>query len=304
LENLKHNNLNERPPKVYKHPLNKWWQANSILYASKINEYLENRDIYSAARLIPHYIDDLSGWYIRRCKDLPSKYNLELQACLEETLKLFAVWTSPLQPFNTEIIWSVVRKESDPQSVHLIKPEILPELEDKQSELLEKMTRLRELASDVHAVRKENQVRVRQPLYADLSQLGMEKGLLEILKSECNLLDKDLSRLEGQLWQQKYSFGRIRLDLVVDKELSVLGYTRDFERAVQSFRKSQGFENNKVVSMKWQLEDIKDEDVLQDVLRNIDWDKLRVEIKWIEKISTDKMKKIQVKDLVTILVDQ
>jgi isoleucyl-tRNA synthetase len=304
LENLRHNNLNERPPKVYKHPLNKWWQANTIRYSSKVNEYLEDRDIYNAARMIPRYIDDLSGWYIRRCKDLPSKYNLEVQACLEESLKLFAVSTSPLQPFNTEIVWSAVRKEGDPQSIHLLKPKTLPDLEEKQNELLEKMTKLRELASDVHAIRKENQVRVRQPLYADLSGLEMEKGLLELLKSECNLLDKDLSRLEGQLWQKKYPFGKIKVDLVIDKELSVLGHTRDFERAVQSFRKSQGFENNKVISMKWQLEDIKDEDVLQDVLRNVDWDKLRVEIKWIEKLSTSKMKKIQVKDLVTILVEQ
>jgi isoleucyl-tRNA synthetase len=254
--------------------------------------------------MIPRYIDDLSGWYIRRSKGLPDKYSLEVQACLEESLRLFAVHTSPLQPFNCEIVWSEVRKESDPVSIHLVKPEKIPEPEEKQIELLKKMTELRNLVSDVHAVRKENQVRVRQPLYADLSELEIEKGLLGLLKSECNLLNKDLSRLEGQLWHQKYPFGKIRVDLVVDKELSVLGYTRDFERAVQSFRKSQGFENNKVVSMKWQLEDIKDEDVLQDVLRNIDWDKLRVEIKWIEKLSTDKMKKIQVKDLVTILVDQ
>jgi isoleucyl-tRNA synthetase len=289
--------------KTYKHPLNKWWQAYTLNYAKKIDKYLEEYNIIDAARLIIPYINDFSTWYIRRSKDLLPTHGAEVATCLRETSRMFAIVTAALQPFNTERLWSVVKTQEDLPSVHLTDiPEFAP-VSEKQLALIDKMEVLRSLVSEIHAARKEKQARVRQPLYADFSEFKADEGLVELLRTECNLLEKDLARTEGEIFESETEFGKLKVDLVVDKELSVLGFIRDFERAVQEFRKKQGFRPGQIVALKWQTIHIEDEEILQRVLQQVDWSKLCVEIKWVEGLSEEVDKSFEVKDLVKILVD-
>jgi isoleucyl-tRNA synthetase len=290
-------------PKSYKHPLNKWWAANTKAYAFKLDKHLENYNLIEAARLIIPYIQDYSTWYIRRAKDLLPEYGPEVAACLQETGRVFAMVTAALQPFNTERMWSVVKYAEDHQSVHLTDLPRFEQVNDKQQLLLDRMVALRQLVSEIHGVRKERQIRVRQPLYADFSQFRMEEGFLELLTQECNLLGRDLSKTEGELFENTSDFGYLKIDLVVDKDLAVLGFTRDFERAVQEFRKKQGFKSGQIVSMKWQILESADEELLQKVIKVVDWAKLNVEIKWVEQLNPNLDKSFEVKDLVKILVD-
>jgi isoleucyl-tRNA synthetase len=249
------------------------------------------------------YIDTLSTWYIRRSKDLLSTYGTEVAACLQQTMHLFAQVTAALQPFNMERLWSVIRRQGEAESVHLTNIPEVPALTDKQEQVLEKMDELRHLVSQIHSVRKERQIRVRQPLYADFSAFDIQDDLLlDLLTKECNLLPKDLSKTEGEIWENHEHFGFLKIDLVVDKDLSVLGFSRDFERAVQEFRKKQGMRPGQVVTMRWQIAEVVDEEIWANVLKNINWDKLLVEVKWVEDLDLNS-KKIEVKDLVTILVD-
>ncbi|NJK71461.1 MAG: hypothetical protein HC932_04405 [Thermales bacterium] len=164
------------------------------------------------------------------------------------------------------------------------------------------MQKFRDLVSIIHSIRKEKSIRVRQPLYGDFDKLELDNIMKDILKKECNLIDKDLSRMEGEIWQTDEYFGVVKIDLVIDTNLSVLGYTRDFERAVQSFRKKQGFRPNQLVSMKWQITEVKDEEILEKVLKNINWSKLNIEVKWVEDLD-NLDKSFEVKDLVKVLVD-
>jgi isoleucyl-tRNA synthetase len=296
-------NTNEELPKNFKHPLNKWWHAYTQDFAYKVNKHLENYELIEAARLIIPYINDLSTWYIRRSKDLLSEYGAEVASCLLESSKLFAIVVASLQPFNAERIWSVVKQPDDVESVHLTSIPQLQEITEKQQILLARMSLLRELVSEIHSVRKDRQVRVRQPLYADFSQFRLEEGFLDLLIKECNLLSKDLSKTEGETFENTSDFGYLKIDLVVDKDLSVYGFVRDFERAVQEFRKKQGFRPGQIVPMKWQIIDSKDEELLQKVIQAIDWDKLCVEIKWVQDLNESLDKSFEVKDLVKILVD-
>lgn len=290
-------------PKTYKHVLNKWWQAYTLDYARKIDYHLERYELMEASRLIIPYISDFSTWYIRRAKDLLKDYGPEIAGCLYETCKLFSIYSASLQPFNTERMWSVIKKHDDPESVHLTTITELPETTQKQKELLAQMEQLREFVSLVHSTRKDHHIRVRQPLYADMSQAQFDHdGFEELILQECNLLPKDLSMTEGEIWTYTELFGEIKIDLVVDRDLAVLGFTRDFERAVQDFRKKQGFRPNQIVSMKWQITEIKDEEMLQRVLREVNWTRLCIEVKWVDNL-TSLDKGFEVKELVKILVD-
>ena len=114
---------------------------------------------------------------------------------------------------------------------------------------------------------------------------------------------KDLSLLNGETFENNSEFGYLKIDLVVDDELAVLGYGRDFERAIQEFRKQMGYKPGEIVEMNWQIESAENEDLVQKIIQKLDWKKLAVEIKWAENLDPKLDKKIIVKDLVKILVD-
>ncbi len=289
--------------KTFHHPLNKWWQAYTQEYIKKVDAYLENFNIIEAARLILPYIDNWSTWYIRRSKDLLStEYATETAECIRQTTRLFSIYTASLQPFNTEKLWSVVKLNSDPESVHLTTITSVPDLTGKQTGLLTKMQELRELVSVVHSARKTNDIRLRQTLYADFSQFNLEDNLLqELFVQECNLISKDLSKTEGEIFTHQSSIGALRIDMVVDEELAVMGFSRDFERAVQEFRKQQGMVAGELVTFGWKIKEVKEDKIFQKVLKQIDWSKLCVEIRWLDVLPTEKeIKLIEIKELAKI----
>jgi hypothetical protein len=176
------------------------------------------------------------------------------------------------------------------------------EITEKQQEVLNKMDELRQLVSDIHSSRKTGNVRVRQPLYADFNKFTWEDEYLDLLKKECNLLPADLSKTEGEIFEKEGSFGYLKVDLVVDQSLAVLGYIRDFERGVQAFRKSQGYKPGEIISMQWQPINIEDEELLGAVLQKLDWKKLCVDISWKEDLVEKTKKSFKVKELCEMLV--
>lgn len=303
IQNILDENRRFGPSKSYKHLLNRWWLAYTQNFANQVQGHMDNYDIHLASRLVIPYIRDFSTWYIRRLKDVDTGFSVENATAIRETTKLFATVSASLQPFNNEKIWSVIKEESDPISVHLTSLPAKFELSETQTKLLEDMEKLRELVSEIHAIRKVKNVRVRQPLYADFSHFKLEKDLQDLIIKECNLLEKDLSRVEGEIFESTSDFGHLKIDLVVDKSLAVLGFTRDFERSIQAFRKQKGYKPGEVVKMKWQPKTIVDKDLLDKVVAQLDIDKLCVKVTWVNDLDENLDAKFVVKDLVEILVD-
>jgi isoleucyl-tRNA synthetase len=291
------------PAKTIKHDLNKWWLAYTQNFVNQVKKHMEAYEVHMASRLIIPYIQDFSTWYIRRIKDLDSSYDLETATVLRQTTKLFASSIASLQPFNSEKIWSIIREETDPVSVHLSQFPEEVELSQNQLELLKNMELLRDLVSEVHAIRKLKNVRLRQPLYADFSKFNLKADLLEVFTKECNLLTKDLAKVEGEVFEKTSEFGDLKVDLVVDKNLAVLGFARDFERSVQAFRKQKGYKPGEMVSMKWQPKVIIDKELLDKVIGQIDLAKLFIQVTWVDNLDENLDSQFIVKDLVEILVD-
>ncbi len=295
-------NIRRELPKKYKHPLNQWWLAYTKDYVAKFVKFMEGYNIMEAARLIIPYIDTFSTWYIRRVKDLLSDHGEEVTACLVETIKMFSIATASVQPFNTERLWSVVKNSKDAESVHLtdmIKP---VELVKSEKLSLVTMDRIRELVSEAHSMRKEREVRVRQPLYVDTSGLELDDMYIDIIRRECNLLEKDMTKTEGEVWENTSDLGIIRIDKVVDDELAILGFVRDFERSIQNLRKKQGYRPSQIVAMQWQKFSIENEEIFEKVIEAVNWKKLHVDITWVEdELDQNIAKHIKVKGLCEIL---
>jgi isoleucyl-tRNA synthetase len=283
----------------YKHPLNKWWMAQTQQLVNEFTQAMDSYDIASAGRLISPYIDNFSTWYIRRSKDLIEDNGQETANCLSETMNLFSRTIASYQPFNSEKIWSIIRQDDDLDSVHLTDLPESKELTDSQSKNISTMKSLRELVSEIHSVRKANNLRVRQPLEANLSGLELDDSYKTMIIKECNLIEVE-SGFEN-IFEHQNDLGKITVNLEVSPELELLGLARDFERGVQEFRKKQGYQAGQNVIMHCYVEPIVEPMYLQKVIAKVDWNKLNVDMKW-EPVSFESNKTIEVKNLVSIKV--
>ena len=169
------------------------------------------------------------------------------------------------------------------------------------------MQQLRELVSQIHSVRKSKIIRVRQPLYVDISNFSesnsLSKELSQMLLDETNLKLKELSSVSGEIWESETYFGKIKIDLVIDEDLMLEGFVRDFERSIQAYRKERGYQPGQKVMLKMQVKSFVDQINFEKVLQKIEWENLAVTVKWVDEIDEIRSKVLEVKNLVEIFVD-
>ena len=211
----------------------------TIIFTTK---HLDHYEIGEAGRLIEHFVDDLSRWYIRRSrKNVSGK---TLHKVLIELTKLLA----PFTPFFSEALYQSLITEKDKiggskKSVHL---EDWPSLKSKKEKvrskkLLEAMSELRRLASLVLAEREKALLKVRQPLRAlkiKNKELSKNRELLALLAQEVNVKKVILdSKIKGE----------IVLDTVITPELRNEGIIRELTRLVQGLRRDAGYKSGELI---------------------------------------------------------
>ncbi len=152
-------------------PIDRWALGRLNALVSDVTGMLEAYDIYSPAREIERFVEDLSNWYVRRNRrrfwksendaDKQAAY-VTLHTCLTTLARLLA----PFMPFISEALYrNLVAKQdsSAPESVHLASwPEANPALIDRQ--LLADADLLLECVSLARSARRNANLRVRQPL--------------------------------------------------------------------------------------------------------------------------------------------
>lgn len=196
-----------------------------------VKDITENLDIYQidrAAKPILDFVEELSTWYLRRCRDRFKGVEDEVvtKNLLIVLLTLSKV-IAPFTPFMAEEIYLFVKNFANikdiKESVHL---ESWPEVKDIQDiSVLEKMTQTRLIVEQGLALRNKVGIKVRQPLIS----ISVPKDMIEniysdIIKDELNVK----SVIEGE---------EIGLDTNISEELRVEGIVRDMIREIQSKRK-------------------------------------------------------------------
>jgi isoleucyl-tRNA synthetase len=166
-----------------------------------VDEYREQMDKYDptkAARAVSDFtIDQLSNWYVRRCRRRFWKSEMNenklsayqtLYECLIKVLKL----TSPFAPFISEELYqhldSVTKKENF-DSVHL---SFYPESSYRDKELEEKMEIAQRVVYITRAMRAKANLKVRQPLRkimvaVDKSKTEALSKMKEVILEEVNI---------------------------------------------------------------------------------------------------------------------
>lgn len=175
-------------------------------YNSLIKNATADMDIFELTKVVrgiqDFVIEDLSNWYIRRCRrrfwstelddDKKSVYNTTY-----EILVGICKMVAPFVPFTSEEIYQSLTGD---ESVHLaLYPEVNANLIDKNIE--EKMDLVRDLVALGRASRENVKIKVRQPLnevVIDGKYEELIKDLVPLIKEELNVkevvFEQDLSQ--------------------------------------------------------------------------------------------------------------
>lgn len=195
--------------------MDKWLLSRLHSTIKEVDSNLLNYKITETAKSLQSFVDDMSNWYVRRCRNRfwakgmeEDKVNayMTLRTALVEIAKAAA----PMVPFMTEAIYRnlVVNVEKDAiESIHLCDfPTVNEAWIDKDLE--ENMEAVLEVVVLGRAGRNEANIKNRQPIgnmYIALAQKKTElpEEYLNIIKDELNVknieITKDAEKFVGYL---------------------------------------------------------------------------------------------------------
>lgn len=151
------------PTRGERSTLDRWLRARLARLVVEVTDELEAFDTAGAGRHLAAFLDDLSNWYVRRSRRRFWRGDQAALATLHEVLHTVVRLMAPLTPFVTERIWSAIRLDDDPASVHLSDwPRPEPAAVDANLEAqIELVRRVVELGRSARASQK---IKTRQPL--------------------------------------------------------------------------------------------------------------------------------------------
>lgn len=176
-----------------------------------VTESLDRYELKEAVEPFVGFIDQLTNWYIRRSRarfwaDEATPDREEAFKTLYTVLITLCKVAAPFIPFLSEEIYLQLKKKEDPESVHL---NHFPKYHRQRRDLeLEKeMADVQTVVSIGHALRKENKLKVRQPLSlahvvcADESRLKSLKCQKQLINDELNVKEVNFESDEIQFVQ-------------------------------------------------------------------------------------------------------
>ena len=177
-------------------PIDRWIISKLQKLISEVEGFLEQYHLSNAVESLVEFIESLTNWYIRRNRRRfwedsdPSDQQLAF-GTLYSVLYVFAQISAPFIPFISEEIYQNLRRSDDPISVHLTTfPLYNASLRDLD---LEEKTALAQTVVNLgHSLRKENHIKVRQPLQAAYVACRNEATIASLQQQE-NLIKEELN---------------------------------------------------------------------------------------------------------------
>lgn len=231
--------------------IDKWFDVRLKEAYKIVYESLYNFNPTKASRELVNLVQDLSHWWLRRSRrrfQRPKNEN-EIQIAmmkLEEYLFEIAKISAPITPFFSEFLYHEIKNEMKDRkkveiSVHLEK--VLPpkDLSTKEKEILKEMKKVREITSEILMLRKNNGIKVRQPLKEVYLGEKIEEEYLELIKEEVNVKKVIIGEPKNK---ENYLFADSPIYLWLNKEitpeLKEEGIVNDFIRYIQDLRQDLG----------------------------------------------------------------
>lgn len=238
------------------HVMDQWILARLAQVTKTVSEKLDTYDPTTAVRALQDFITELSTWYLRRSRDrLRGKGGAEVVAILGHVIRQTAMLLAPFAPFLADTIYRELRNASDPVSVHLV---AWPEIRTTDQKIVEAMRILRDAVELGHAIRKDGNLKLRQPLACVFVNYEMSAELQSVLKEELNVESCKLGKTVplGQEWLQK---GKgtllVAMDTAMTDDLMHKGLVRELARHINDLRKVAGLTVKDLVDVEWMTDD-------------------------------------------------
>ncbi|MGI9542251.1 MAG: DUF5915 domain-containing protein, partial [Cyclobacteriaceae bacterium] len=166
-------------PSAEKTESDRWITSKRYSLIKQVAAEYDNYEPTRVARLIQDFvINDLSNWYVRLNRkrfwnpsainsgDETSKDKVAAYQTLYECLVTVAKLASPVAPFYTDHLFNDLNKVSGKESCASVHISAFPDVDASavDLDLEERMQLAQDIASLVHSLRKQHQIKVRQPL--------------------------------------------------------------------------------------------------------------------------------------------
>ncbi|MBQ7349079.1 MAG: class I tRNA ligase family protein, partial [Clostridia bacterium] len=178
--------------------MDKWVLSKLNTLIKTVDENLNSYDIFGAARSLQNFTDDLSNWYVRRCRERywghgMTEDKISAYTTLYTVLVTMSKLSAPFTPFMAESMYQNLVPEfykDAPKSVHLCSfPKVDENAIDK--ELENGMQNVLDIVVLGRSCRNTSNIKNRQPLQkifvCSERKTELTEGLLEIAKDELNV---------------------------------------------------------------------------------------------------------------------
>jgi isoleucyl-tRNA synthetase len=189
--------------------IDRWLLSMTQKLISDVQGALDQYQLDRAVDPLMVYVDQLTNWYIRRCRnrfwaDEDTQDRQEAFATLYTALLTLVKVAAPFTPFCTDAIYRELAIPSMPESVHLAHYPVYHSA--WRNEVLEHEVEAAQQAVSLgHALRKEYKLKVRQPL-AKAHLITENSTLMDSLRSQAALIAEELNVKEIEFHHREEEF--------------------------------------------------------------------------------------------------
>ncbi|OGJ38629.1 MAG: hypothetical protein A2383_00090 [Candidatus Pacebacteria bacterium RIFOXYB1_FULL_39_46] len=220
------------------HLLDRWILSKLETLIAETTQQMDAYDLVRVSRGLMEFISDLSNWYLRLSRErIKADDNQQVSQVFGYVLYTLAQLFAPFAPFFAELVHhNLVDEES---SIHLTAwPHFDQQLQAGQLET--NMEIVRKAVELGHAFRKDQGIRVRQPLQTVVINLPQEQ--IANLEQYNELIKQELN-VKAVRWQNNQTDDfLVTLDLTMTAELEEEGRAREIMRTIQNLRRKAGLQ--------------------------------------------------------------
>ncbi len=233
-----HELLQDTPAPMKRSVMDRWILSRLHTTIDTVHSELETYHLTNAPRAIEGFVEELSNWYVRRCRDRfwraeAGADKRAAYATLYEVLVTVAKLAAPFIPFLADDIYRnllAARENNTHLSVHL---ETYPTVDEalRDTQLENDMAFVRDIISMGHAARNRSGIKTRQPL-STLTIGGISEAQQDIVNRFAELVNAELNVKSTVFTQDMNAFAQLTLK----PNFKVLG--PKYGKGVQAIAKS------------------------------------------------------------------
>ncbi len=176
--------------------LDLWIRSSMETLVTEVTEAMDAYDLQRAVRPFVQFIEDLTNWYIRRSRRRfwKSQDDADKAAAYEtlyDVLLQLSMVAAPFIPFMSDAIYSNLRTDNMPESVHLCDFP-LPDGANRNLELEAEMATVMTIVSMARQLRADHNLKVRQPLAA-LHIVSRNQELITRVRHSADIIEDELN---------------------------------------------------------------------------------------------------------------